>query len=187
MDSGEFFLGVAAVRRSRSCFCFRLINHINSFFLSPFKSALLEVLVCFKVYSYHTATLRKEMHKMGHFEPGALVGKEDVAVSTDLAARLLKNVDDWAQIQKRMDDCRNWLTPDVARLTFPESFRRWCIHPDQIGSSSQFERTVANTGIQKIIWPLGTHIHLHELMGFVDAALTEYQRRTGLRDPGLSH
>jgi len=124
---------------------------------------------------------------MGHFEPGALVGKEDVAVSTDLAARLLKNVDDWAQIQKRMDDCRNWLTPDVARLTFPESFRRWCIHPDQIGSSSQFERTVANTGIQKIIWPLGTHIHLHELMGFVDAALTEYQRRTGLRDPGLSH
>jgi hypothetical protein len=148
----------------------------------------MEVLVYFKVYSFHSVTLRKEMIKSGLFKGKGSAAKDENGVSAptvpipqEMASRMLQNLEDWAHIQKRLDECRVWLTPDIARKNFPDTFRKWCIHPDQIGQAGQsFERLVPGTSIQKIHWPLGTHLHLHELMGFVEDALDEFQKRKGI-------
>jgi len=148
-----------------------------------------EVLVYFKVYSYHSMTLRKEMVKSGLFKgsKGAAAKEENgiptptVPVPQEMASRILQNLEDFAHIQKRLEECRQWLTPDIARKTFPDTFRKWCIHPDQIGQAGQnFDRQVPGTSFQKMHWPLGTHLHLHELMGFVESALDEFQKRIGI-------
>ncbi|KAG0276610.1 hypothetical protein BGZ95_007305 [Linnemannia exigua] len=150
-------------------------------------SALMEVLVYYKVYSYQTMNLRKDMLKSGQFKPKVPVKEEGgaaptVAISPDMASRMLQNVEDWAHIQKRMDDCRQWLTPDIAQKQFPQTFEKWCIHPDRIGGQGQppMDGFVAGTSIPRIHWPLGMHLHLHELMAFVESALEEYQKRNGL-------
>ncbi|KAF8946771.1 hypothetical protein BGZ47_011434 [Haplosporangium gracile] len=150
-------------------------------------SALMEVLVYYKVYSYHIMNLRKEMLKSGQFKSKGAPKDENgvapmVSIPQEMANRMLQNVEDWAHIQKRMDDCRQWLTPDIAQKQFPQTFEKWCIHPDQIGQQQHhpFDGFVSGTNIQKIHWPLGMHLHLHELMAFVESALEEYQKRNGL-------
>ncbi|KAF9324996.1 hypothetical protein BGZ91_002628, partial [Linnemannia elongata] len=150
-------------------------------------SALMEVLVYYKVYSYHIMNLRKEMLKSGQFKSKGAAKDENgvapmVSIPQEMANRMLQNVEDWAHIQKRMDDCRQWLTPDIAQKQFPQTFEKWCIHPDQIGQQQHhpFDGFVSGTNIQKIHWPLGMHLHLHELMAFVESALEEYQKRNGL-------
>lgn len=148
----------------------------------------MEVLVYFKVYSFHSVTLRKEMIKSGLFKGKASATKDEngappptVPIPQEMASRMLQNLEDWAHIQKRLDDCRLWLNPDIARKNFPDTFRKWCIHPDQIGQAGQsFDRLVPGTSIQKIHWPLGTHLHLNELMGFVESALGEFQKRNSI-------
>lgn len=148
----------------------------------------MEVLVYYKVYSFQSSALRKDMLKSGQFKSKSKSGGgggEDnsaatVAITQEMAGRMLQNVEDWAHIQKRMDDCRSWLTPDIAQKQFPETFRKWCIHPDQIGQGQSFDRLVPGTSIQKIHWPLGLHLHLHELMGFVESALGEFRKLNDL-------
>ncbi|ORZ01978.1 hypothetical protein BCR41DRAFT_209839 [Lobosporangium transversale] len=152
----------------------------------------MEVLVYYKVYSYQIMQLRKEMLKSGQFKTAKTATSKDengtpttVAIPQEMASRMLQNVEDWAHIQKRMDDCQKWLTPDIAREQFPETFGKWCIHPDQIGQAGpDFDPYVPGTTFQKIHWPLGLHLHLHELMGFVGSALSEYQRLNRLQHPG---
>lgn len=130
----------------------------------------------------------KEMVKSGLIKGKGSTTKDEngappttVPIPQEMASRMLQNLEDWAHIQKRLDESRNWLTPDIARKAFPETFRKWCIHPDQIGQAGQsFDRLVPNTTIQKIHWPLGTHLHLNELMGFVESALNEFQKRSGI-------
>ncbi|KAF9903773.1 hypothetical protein EC991_003376 [Linnemannia zychae] len=149
-------------------------------------SALMEVLVYYKVYSYQIMNLRKDMLKSGQFKPKAPVKEEGgvapmASISQEIANRMLQNVEDWAHIQKRMDDCRQWLTPDIAQKQFPQTFEKWCIHPDQIGGQGHsLDGFVSGTSIPKIHWPLGMHLHLHEIMAFAESALEEYQKRNGL-------
>ncbi len=144
----------------------------------------MEVLVYYKCYNFNIMALRKDMLKSEQFKnkPPLGASKDDtVAISQEMAGRMLQNVEDWAHIQKRLEDCRQWLTSDIAREQFPDTFRRWCIHPDQIGQAGpSFDRFVPGTAIQKIHWPLGMHLHLSELMGFVESALDEFQKRNGL-------
>ncbi|KAG0207899.1 hypothetical protein BGX28_000983 [Mortierella sp. GBA30] len=167
-------------------FIYALTNQCHSNHLSGLDgvSALMEVLVYYKCYNFNIMALRKDMLRSDQFKnkpPGGGSKDETVAITQDMAGRMLQNVEDWAHIQKRMDDCRQWLTADIAREQFPDTFRRWCVHPDQIGQGGMsFDRFVPGTTIQKIHWPLGMHLHLHELMGFVEAALDEYQKRNGL-------
>ncbi|KAF9970173.1 hypothetical protein BGZ65_011341 [Modicella reniformis] len=171
-------------------FIYALTNQCHSNHLAGLDgvSALMEVLVYNKVYNFHASTLRKEMIKSGQFKNKASAVKDEngtpaptVAISQEMAGRMFQNLEDWAHIQKRLDDCRLWLTPDIARDQFPDTFRKWCIHPDQIGQAGKdFGRFVPGTSIQKMYWPLGTHLHLHELMGFVELALNEFQRRKGI-------
>ncbi|KAF9983237.1 hypothetical protein BGZ75_005298 [Mortierella antarctica] len=167
-------------------FIYALTNQCHSNHLTGLDgvSALMEVLVYYKCYNFNIMALRKDMLKSEQFKnkpsPGASKD-ETVAISQEMAGRMLQNVEDWAHIQKRLEDCRQWLTADIARGQFPDTFRRWCIHPDQIGQAGlSFDRFVPGTAIQKIHWPLGLHLHLSELMGFVEAALDEFQKRNGL-------
>ncbi|KAG0010189.1 hypothetical protein BGZ80_001700, partial [Entomortierella chlamydospora] len=166
-------------------FIYALTNQCHSNHLAGLDgvSVLMEALVYYKVYSFQSTTLRKDMIKSGQFKKSSAKGEDSaptVTITQEMASRMLQNVEDWAHIQKRMDDCRLWLTPDIARKQFPETFRKWCIHPDQIGQGQSFDRYVPGTTIQKIHWPLGLHLHLHELMGFVESALEEFRKRNDL-------
>ncbi|KAG0303279.1 hypothetical protein BGZ98_006816 [Dissophora globulifera] len=119
-----------------------------------------------------------------------------VTITTELASRLLQNAEDWANLSTKLVDCEVALTPDVARDQFPETFKKWCIHPDDIGRSpkgfstvvEQKRKVVDELSVQeekvrkypKIQWPLGTYMSLGNLMDFAEEALQEYQARNGL-------
>ncbi|KAG0024094.1 hypothetical protein BGZ82_010527 [Podila clonocystis] len=167
-------------------FIFALTNQCHQNHLTGLDglSALVEVLVYFKVYSCHATLLRKEMLRSGQFK--TKVSKEDiangatVAVSADLASRMMQNMEDWSHIQKRTEDVRQWLTPDIARAQFPETFARWLIHPDQVAAGTAGGYVPGTTYTAKIQWPLGTHLSLHTLMEMVVEAVKEFCQRHGL-------
>ncbi|KAF9317220.1 hypothetical protein BG003_001036 [Podila horticola] len=167
-------------------FIFALTNQCHQNHLAGLDglSALVEVLVYFKVYSCHATLLRKEMLRSGQFK--TKVSKEDiangatVAVSADLASRMMQNMEDWSHIQKRTEDVRQWLTPDIARAQFPETFARWLVHPDQVAAGTAGGYVSGTTNTAKIQWPLGTHLSLHTLMEMVVEAVKEFCQRHSL-------
>ncbi|KAF9335954.1 hypothetical protein BG006_010173 [Podila minutissima] len=167
-------------------FIFALTNQCHQNHLTGLDglSALVEVLVYFKVYSCHATLLRKEMLRSGQFK--TKVSKEDiangatVAVSAELVSRMMQNMEDWSHIQKRTEDVRQWLTPDIARAQFPETFARWLIHPDQVAAGTAGGYVPGTTSTAKIQWPLGTHLSLHTLMEMVVEAVKEFCLRHGL-------
>ncbi|KAG0345140.1 hypothetical protein BG004_003941 [Podila humilis] len=180
-------------------FIFALTNQCHQNHLTGLDglSALVEVLVYYKVYSCHATLLRKEMLRSGQFK--TKVTKEEVAngatiaVPVDLAARMMQNMEDWSHIQKRTEDVRQWLTPDVARAQFPETFGRWMIHPDQIAASGAAVSSggsagghVPGTTTPKLQWPLGTHLSLHTLMEMVVEAVEEFCKRHHLNGKASS-
>lgn len=166
-------------------FIFALTNQCHQNHLTGLDglSALVEVLVYYKVYSCHATLLRKEMLRSGQFK--TKVSKEDiangatVAVSADLASRMMQNMEDWSHIQKRTEDVRQWLQPEIARAQFPETFARWLVHPDQVAAGTAGGH-VPGTNTAKIQWPLGTHLSLHTLMDMVVEAVEEFCKRHGL-------
>ncbi|KAI1315456.1 hypothetical protein EDD11_000789 [Mortierella claussenii] len=183
-------------------------------------SFLLEALVYFKCHSYANYRLRKELQalELGRQKPpsggtgggGGGGGGSDhhlVSISTGLAANMLQIAEDWMNLTTKLEECERSLTPDIARRQFPETFKKWCIHPDDIGGTTTNDGTdgkgiprfveqkqkmivgmVDGVSVQeekmmrypKIIWPLGTYMHLSNLMDFAEEALHEYQVRNGL-------
>ncbi|KAF9573080.1 hypothetical protein EC968_009040 [Mortierella alpina] len=104
-------------------------------------SYLLEALVYFKCHMYSNYRLRKEMQALDQFKKASHSQSSSsssndgnmVTISADLGFRVLQNAEDWANLQRKLDDCKAVLTPDFAREQFPETFKKWCIHPDDIG------------------------------------------------------
>ncbi|KAG9324018.1 hypothetical protein KVV02_003497 [Mortierella alpina] len=179
-------------------------------------SYLLEALVYFKCHMYSNYRLRKEMQaldqfkKAPHQQPSSSSNENTmVTISADLGFRVLQNAEDWANLQRKLDDCKAVLTPDFAREQFPDTFNKWCIHPEDIGRAGtgtgadmtakfsmaveQLQKVVSGVGADgtvvyenrirtfpRILWPLGTHMQLGDLMDFAEEALREYQTRNGL-------
>ncbi|KAF9990680.1 hypothetical protein BGZ75_000498 [Mortierella antarctica] len=178
-------------------------------------SYLLEALVYFKCHMYSNYRLRKEMQaldqfkKTPHQQPSSSSNENTmVTISADLGFRVLQNAEDWANLQRKLDDCKAVLTPDFAREQFPDTFNKWCIHPEDIGRAGtdtgadittkfsmtveQLQKVVSGVGADgtvvyenrirtfpRIQWPLGTHMQLGDLMDFAEEALREYQTRNG--------
>ncbi|KAF8939958.1 hypothetical protein BGZ58_008222 [Dissophora ornata] len=168
-------------------------------------SYLLEALVYYKCHTYSNHRLRQEMQAIESFRKRAsseALGAVPVMITTELASRLLQNAEDWTNLSTKLVDCEAALTPDIAREQFPETFKKWCIHPDDIGKSNfkgfstvvEQKQTVIvgmldGVPIQeenvrkfpKIQWPLGTYMSLSNLMDFAEEALNEYQVKNGLQ------
>ncbi|KAF9584720.1 hypothetical protein BGW38_005425 [Lunasporangiospora selenospora] len=102
-------------------------------------SAMLEMLVYYKCHNYHARRLRQELKSNKEFltikqrSDSAALGSEEtpaatIVISKDLAARLMQHTEDWTQLQRRVEECNQWLTPTIAKQSFPETFKRWCFH-----------------------------------------------------------
>ncbi|KAF9110351.1 hypothetical protein BGX27_006466 [Mortierella sp. AM989] len=167
-------------------------------------SYLLEALIYYKCHTYTNYRLRKEMQSFEQFKKRPKDGTsstDPVMITTDLASKLMQYAEDWANLSTKLEECEVALTPDIAREQFPETFKKWCVHPEDIGNSEgqTFSMTVEQkqkivVGVvdgvvvhdekvrtfPKIMWPLGTYMHLSNLMDFAEEALHEYQVRNSL-------
>ncbi|KAG0260231.1 hypothetical protein BG011_002062 [Mortierella polycephala] len=168
-------------------------------------SSLLEALVFYKCHNYSNYRLHKEMQSLEQFKkprPGNASSQDAVMINVELAIRLLQHAEDWVVVTRCLDECKTKLTADIAREQFPETFKKWCVHPEDMGQAltQGFDMEVkkreklivgvtdGGTHVEKervktfprIQWPLGTHLHLGDLLDFADEALREYQTRNGL-------
>lgn len=171
-------------------------------------SYLLEALVYFKCHSYSSHRLRQEMQALDQLKkrPSKDNGESQdasepfVAVPVDMAIRLMQNADDWANLSTKLADCDVAFTADIVMELFPGTFRKWCIHPEDLGKPDgkgfltfveQTQTVIASTDdgtgvrervrkIPKVQWPLGTYMHLSDVMDFAEEALREYQARNDL-------
>ncbi|KAK3817703.1 MAG: hypothetical protein J3Q66DRAFT_189072 [Benniella sp.] len=169
---------------------------------------LLEALVYHKCHTYSSYRLRQEMQALDQLRKRASKDNNSsrdateptISVPTDLAARLLQNAEEWANLSTKLVDCEVAFTPDIAKEQFPEAFRKWCIHPLDVGKAGgdgflthveQRQTVVVSTDdgvlvqemvrkIPKVQWPLGTYMHLSDIMDFAEEALREYQVRNDL-------
>ncbi|KAF9182520.1 hypothetical protein BGZ51_008210 [Haplosporangium sp. Z 767] len=174
-------------------------------------SSLLEALVFYKCHNYSNYRLHKEMQSLEQFKkprPGNTSSQDAVMIDMELAIRLLQYTEDWAVVTRCLEECKTKLTADIAREQFPETFKKWCIHPEDMGQAltrgfdmevKKREKVVVGvsdggTHVEKervkafprIQWPLGTHLHLGDLLDFADEALHEYQTRNGLEYQGTT-
>ncbi|KAG0364953.1 hypothetical protein BGZ54_007001 [Gamsiella multidivaricata] len=163
-------------------------------------SYLLEALVYYKCHAYSNYRLRQEMQAAEQFRKRPPLSQDaslsslsssssSVMITTELAARLLQNAEDWMILTTKLAECEVALTPDIAREQFPETFKKWCIHPKDIGrfGGKAFSAVVelkqedgTSKVVSKIQWPLGTYMHLGDLTDFAEEAVREYQVRNGL-------
>ncbi|KAF9346742.1 hypothetical protein BGX26_001745, partial [Mortierella sp. AD094] len=168
-------------------------------------SYLLEALIYYKCHTYTNHRLRVEMQGSDQFKKRSSKdgssSADPVMITPGLAAKLMQYAEDWANLSAKLEECQVALTPDIAREQFPETFKKWCIHPEDIGNSEgrTFSMTVEQkqkivVGVvdgvvvhdekvrtfPKIMWPLGTYMHLSNLMDFAEEALHEYQVRNSL-------
>ncbi|KAF9170610.1 hypothetical protein BGX21_008115 [Mortierella sp. AD011] len=168
-------------------------------------SYLLEALIYYKCHTYTNQRLRVEMQGSDQFKKRSSKdgssSSDPVTITPGLATKLMQYAEDWANLSAKLEECQVALTPDIAREQFPETFKKWCIHPEDIGNSEgrTFSMTVEQkqkivVGVvdgvvvhdekvrtfPKIMWPLGTYMHLSNLMDFAEEALHEYQVRNSL-------
>jgi hypothetical protein len=160
--------------------------HSNGFKGLDGLAALMEVLVYFKVYNYQMCGLKGSMRKSGKFQrpkKGQESNPDEIQVPAELAYHLMECTDDWVHIQKRLDECRHWLTPEVVREKFPKAFAKWCIHPSFMTEGVKVEKTATGTMFPRVQWPIGIHMHLIEVIGFIKDALDEYVERNNRQQP----
>ncbi|KAF8966526.1 hypothetical protein BGZ46_000359 [Entomortierella lignicola] len=165
-------------------------------------SYLLEALIYYKCHTYTNQRLRIEMQSTDQFKkrpPKDGSSTQPAMIPSNLASKVLQYTEDWANLSAKLEECEVALTPNIAREQFPETFKKWCIHPENLGKAESFSMNVEQKQkiavgvvdgvvvydekvriIPKIMWPLGTHMHLSNLMDFAEEALHEYQVRNNL-------
>ncbi|KAG0244651.1 hypothetical protein BGW41_006890 [Actinomortierella wolfii] len=140
-------------------------------------SALLELLVYFKVYNYHMLNLRTTMAVNSNFKADRKDDKDkEVMVPKSVTTRMLQCAQDWTHIYKRLDDVKSF-TASSAQKAFPDSFAKYCLTGKE---TTPAEKLVPGTNTQKLQFPLGLHSDLQEVMAFAESALREFQKRNGL-------